>query len=84
MEPVDEYHRLAEAHGLEVDTSTDLTSATRPTFDRWQDNAEHNRDQVVALLGEPDWQRFIESCDVLRGFWDDGTLGYALIAAGKP
>ena len=61
----------------------DLTAATRPTFARWRENAERHRDEVVAPLGEDDWQRFVDSCDVLEGFWDDGTLGYGLVAASS-
>jgi cyclopropane fatty-acyl-phospholipid synthase-like methyltransferase len=79
-----EYARLAEHHGLSVEAQTDLTQATRPTFARWRENAERNRDQVVALIGTEDWQRFVDSCDVLEGFWDDGTLGYGLLVAAKP
>lgn len=84
MEPLDEYARLARESGLEVDEQTDLTTATRPTFTRWRENADRNRDEVVALIGEHDWQQFRDSCDVLEGFWDDGTLGYGILSAVKP
>jgi 27-O-demethylrifamycin SV methyltransferase len=84
MEPLAEYRRLAEAAGLEVDQETDLTEATRPTFDRWRANAHAHRDEVVALIGEEDWALFVESCDVLDTFWGDGTLGYGLLTARKP
>jgi 27-O-demethylrifamycin SV methyltransferase len=83
MEPLDEYARLAVASGLTVARQTDLTVATRPTFARWRENADRNREQVVDLIGAEDWQRFADSCDVLERFWDDGTLGYGLLAAGK-
>jgi 27-O-demethylrifamycin SV methyltransferase len=80
MEPLDTYAELFTAAGLTVDVQTDLTSATRPTFDRWRENAHLHRDQVVPLLGEEGLAEFIEAADVLEGFWDDGTLGYGLIA----
>ena len=83
MEPISEYQRLATASGLVVDNVIDLTAPTRPTFARWRENAEANREQVVELLSEADWQRFVDSCAVLEGFWDDGTLGYALIGAQR-
>jgi 27-O-demethylrifamycin SV methyltransferase len=83
MEPVAEYVRLAHACGLTVDVELDLTTAARPTFARWRENAERHRDEVLELLGENDWRAFVDSCDVLERFWDDGTLGYALIAARK-
>jgi 27-O-demethylrifamycin SV methyltransferase len=84
MEPLDRYAEWARANGLAVDVQTDLTAATRPTFSRWRDNAAQHRDREIELLGEEDWQRFADSCDVLEGFWDDGTLGYGLFAAAKP
>jgi 27-O-demethylrifamycin SV methyltransferase len=84
MEPLTEYERLMTECGLVVDELTDLTADTRPTFGAWRDTAERNRDEVVAMIGEADWRKFLDSCDVLEGFWDDGTLGYGLVAAGKP
>ncbi|CAN5671055.1 27-O-demethylrifamycin SV methyltransferase [soil metagenome] len=84
MELLDRYAELAAAAGLVVDRQIDLTAATRPTFDRWRANAAAHRDVVVASLGETDWKRFVDACDVLEGFWDDGTLGYGLLAAAKP
>ena len=84
MELLPRYTELAEANGLAVHDEVDLTAATRPTFARWRENARRHRDEVVASLGEEDWQRFVDSCDVLEGFWDDGTLGYGLLAATRP
>lgn len=83
MESLDVYAAHAEAHGLVVENKIDLTAATRPTFERWRGNAARHRDEVVATLGEADLDRFVESCGVLEAFWDDGTLGYGLIAAAK-
>jgi 27-O-demethylrifamycin SV methyltransferase len=85
MEPAAEYRRLAEAAGLVVDREDDLSEAARPTFAAWRANAERHREQVDELLGGgAQRERFVAACDVLEGFWDDGTLGYALIAAAKP
>ena len=84
MEPMSVYEELAAAGGLLVDRTVDLTDATRATFSRWRANAQEHRKTVVASIGEEDWQRFVDSCDVLEGFWDDGTLGYGLLAARKP
>jgi 27-O-demethylrifamycin SV methyltransferase len=84
MEPLGRYAQLAASSGLEVEVERDLTAATRPTFARWRQNADRNREQVIELLGEADWRRFRDSCDVLERFWDDGTLGYGLLAARKP
>jgi 27-O-demethylrifamycin SV methyltransferase len=84
MEPLSLYTRLAAEAGLSIDQETDLTDATRPTFLRWQENAARHRDQVIASLGAGGWQAFVDACRVLADFWDDGTLGYGLMAASKP
>jgi 27-O-demethylrifamycin SV methyltransferase len=84
MEPLAEYARLMRENGLTVDVERDLTAQTRPTFDGWRANAERHHDQVSDLLGAEELAGFLESCDVLERFWDDGTLGYGLIAAAKP
>lgn len=83
MEPLEEYRRLMEDSGVTVDSKVDLTSATRPTFSRWRENAEANRDEVVELLSVQGWEQFVQACSILDGFWDDGTLGYGLIAGSK-
>jgi 27-O-demethylrifamycin SV methyltransferase len=38
---------------------------------------------VDALIGAQDRRRFVQACDVLERFWDDGILGYGLISAVK-
>ena len=84
FEPLDFYTSTAQAHGLVVDVADDLTRATLPTFDRWRANAAAHRDEVVAGLGEDGHEAFVRSCDILEGFWRDGTFGYGLFAAQKP
>ena len=83
MEPLARYTELAATSGLVVDEQLDLTNATRPTFECWRQNAVRHRDELVMSLGEEDWHRFIEACGVMERSWDDGTLGYALLAASK-
>lgn len=84
MEPLAEYRRLADAHGLAVEHELDLTAQTRRTFACWRENAARHRDAVIGSLGEEEWRRFVEACAILEGLWDDGTLGYALLSASKP
>ena len=84
MEQLSVYADLARANGLIVEQAVDLTAATRPTFARWRQNAQRHRDEVVLSLGQTGWNDFVESCSVLEGFWDDGTLGYGLLAASRP
>jgi cyclopropane fatty-acyl-phospholipid synthase-like methyltransferase len=80
---LDGFAALASAHGLDVDRSDDLTSATLPTFDRWRVNADVHRDEVTALIGATGHAAFVRSCDLLEAFWRDGTFGYGLVSATK-
>ena len=84
MESLEYYGAKAEAHGLVVDRSDDLTEATLPTFERWRANADRYHDEVLALLGEDGVEAFVRSCEILDAFWRDGTFGYGLFSAYKP
>jgi 27-O-demethylrifamycin SV methyltransferase len=84
MEPLPVYRELAEREGLVVDDERDLTTLTRPTFPRWRENAEAHRVELLESFGESRLTAFMDSCTVLERFWDDGTLGYGLLAAAKP
>jgi 27-O-demethylrifamycin SV methyltransferase len=84
MEPLETYAELAAANGLEVEEQTDLTAATRPTFEHWRRNAEQHRGEVRAALGDDELRRFVDAAGVLESFWDEGVLGYGLLAASKP
>jgi len=83
MEPLARYAERAARHGLVVDRLDDLTTSTRPTFERWRANARRHREETIPTLGEDGVRQFLEACDVLERFWDDHTLGYGLIAARK-
>jgi 27-O-demethylrifamycin SV methyltransferase len=78
------YAELAEAAGLVVDASLDLTEATRPTFAAWQANVDRHRAEVVDLMGADGVDAFERSLPILDGLWADGTLGYGLLAARRP
>lgn len=84
MDPVSVYTDAAESHGLRVDTVLDLTAPTYPTFDRWRRNLHDHRAAVEDLIGEHGADQFGRSLDVLEGLWNEGTLGYALMAASAP
>lgn len=80
-----EFHTTGlTSRGLEVEVADDLTRATLPTFEAWRANADEHRDAVVELIGEAGLQAFVRSCDILEGFWRDGTFGYGLVAARRP
>ncbi len=81
MEPLSAYARMLGEQGLEVEQELDLTAATRPTFGAWRENASRHAAEVTGLIGQDGLEAFVASCDVLEGFWDDGTLGYGLVAA---
>lgn len=84
MDPVESYAQTARDHGLEVDQVIDLSEATFPTFARWRENLERHGDEVTPALGTAGVDAFARSLDVLAAFWQDQTLGYALVSAFAP
>jgi 27-O-demethylrifamycin SV methyltransferase len=84
MDSLDQYAAHARAAGLEPEDPVDLTSRTLLTFDRWQTNVASHHQEVVEILGEDNVDAFVESCDILRELWRDGTLGYGLFSATQP
>jgi 27-O-demethylrifamycin SV methyltransferase len=84
MDPLDDYSAYAAKAGLVPDQVTDLTTATLPTFDRWQANVTTHRAEVTRILGEESVDMFERSLGILRDFWQDGTLGYGLFSADLP
>ena len=84
METLESYRSWAEAAGLSVERTEDISTETRPTFDRWRRNAHASRTEVETLIGADGWSQFVESCDYLQQFWDEGKLGYGLLIARKP
>ena len=84
MDPLADYASYAANAGLTDVVTRDITSETLATFDHWQTRLDENRVQVTALLGEQGADEFEESLDILRRFWQDGTLGYGIMSAAKP
>jgi 27-O-demethylrifamycin SV methyltransferase len=84
MEPLTLYAELAQAGGLLVDQTDDLTAATLPTFQRWRANAAQHRAPVAQALGREGLEAFERATEILESFWRDGTLGYGLLGAAKP
>jgi 27-O-demethylrifamycin SV methyltransferase len=80
MEPLQTYRSLAEDSGLRVDVLEDVSAETLPTFDRWRRNALASKEEVIALVGETLWREFLDACDVLERFREQGWLGYGLLA----
>jgi 27-O-demethylrifamycin SV methyltransferase len=84
MDQLSDYETYARAAGLTDVECVDITAETLPTFDRWQDNLDRHREQVLGILGAQCVAEFGESLGILRRFWLDGTLGYGLMSAARP
>lgn len=84
MDPLSDYATYASNAGLTDIVTRDISDETLATFDRWQAQLDKNRVQVTELLGVQGADEFEESVHILRRFWQDGTLGYGLVAAAKP
>lgn len=84
MDTLDQYAGYAEQAGLVVDDVVDLTVETLPTLAKWRETSTQHRDEVIELMGRESYEAFVDSVEILEGFWTDGTLGYGLISASKP
>jgi len=82
MEPLDTYVSTFEDLGLTVTDSTDISAETLPTFAAWRSNVETHRPTVEELLGKRGVDDFVRATQILESFWQDGTLGYGILAAG--
>ena len=83
MEPLEFYCEQLNHQVLEVISQSDISPATFPTFNRWRQNAQHNREAVSDMIGGRAWEQFFLSCDVLEQFWHEDILGYGIICAKK-
>ncbi len=83
MDTLEEYDRLAAAHGLHVTRLDDISREVRPTFAAWRRNAEAFRGEVESLLGREAVDQFVASTHVLEKLWDFRKLGYGMMVAGK-
>ena len=84
MESLAQYRDLALQCGLEPGESVDVSARTRQTFEKWRENAVANAERVSSIIGPEALDQFIASCEVLEALWDEGILGYAVIAVDKP
>jgi 27-O-demethylrifamycin SV methyltransferase len=81
MEPLATYLEFAQAAGLTIDRSQDLTEQTLPTFDHWRQNAAAHAAEVIEAIGQQGLDDFVRSTEILESLWRDGTLGYGMFAA---
>lgn len=83
MEPLEDYASRLEALGMTVLEATDISAETLPTFAAWRANVDAHADTLTGLLGEQGVTDFVQATHVLEAFWNDGTLGYGILAATK-
>jgi 27-O-demethylrifamycin SV methyltransferase len=83
MEPLSDYTGTLEELGLRVEDATDISVATLPTFAAWRANVERHHGALRHLLREQGVDEFVRATHILEAFWQDGTLGYGILAAVK-
>lgn len=83
MQPLASYTSALEELGLTVTGSHDITEPTLPTFTAWRANCAAHRAELVELIGAEAVDDYVRACDILEGFWRDGTLGYGMLSAAK-
>lgn len=84
MEPLSRYTDDLEALGMTVTDATDISVPTLPTFAAWRANVTAHEAEVRDLLGDEGVDDFVRATQILEDFWQDGTLGYGILAAVKP
>ncbi len=84
MLPIAFYENGLREAGLDIVHVEDLTAGTRPTLEAWRANAQAHRAEIVDTLGDAWLHDFVRATELLEEFWDDGTLGYGILAAEKP
>jgi 27-O-demethylrifamycin SV methyltransferase len=84
MEPLDAYTATLEELGMDVTDSSDITEPTLPTFAAWRARVDAHEQAIRDLIGPDGVDDFVEGTEILESFWRDGTLGYGILAAGKP
>ena len=83
MEPLEDYGSTLEQLGMSVTDSTDITEPTLPTFATWRASVDANEPALRDLIGQQAIEDFVEGTNILEAFWQDGTLGYGILAAEK-
>jgi 27-O-demethylrifamycin SV methyltransferase len=83
MEPLGDYTATLEGLDLRVDDATDISIPTLPTFAAWRANVERHHGALRHLLGDQGLDEFVRATHILETFWQDGTLGYGILAAVK-
>ena len=83
MEPLEDYATTLEGLGLTVSGAADISEPTFPTFTAWRANIELHERTVRELLGDKGVDDYVRATHILEGFWEDGTLGYGILAAEK-
>ncbi|QIX25492.1 methyltransferase domain-containing protein [Nocardioides sp. JQ2195] len=84
MEPLAAYASSLEDLGLEVLDATDISEPTLGTFAAWRANVAAHEATLLELLDRQSVDDFVRATEVLEAFWNDGTLGYGILAAVKP
>jgi len=83
METLETYESWCRECGFLTIEIENLSDCARPTFARWRENAARFERRILPLIGRERLDQFIRSCSVLERLWDEGILGYGLIAARK-
>jgi 27-O-demethylrifamycin SV methyltransferase len=84
MQTLESHSAVLTSLGMDVIDCSDISDPTFPTFAKWRANVEANMENLNELLGAEGVHEFVESTHILESFWQDGTLGYGILAAVKP
>ena len=83
MQPLESYTSALEQLGMTIRDATDISAPTQLTFPAWRGNVELHETALHELLGRRGVDDFLRATHILDFFWNDGTLGYGILAASK-
>jgi 27-O-demethylrifamycin SV methyltransferase len=83
METLDFYEATLRGQGFVDVERRDISREAAPTLDKWQENVTRNRDTLTGHLPVDEIDNFVRCCDILRGLFARGVLGYGLVKARR-
>lgn len=83
IEPYSYYKQLFNSIGLKDIHFKDISKNVNLTLKHWILNATENQDEILKHFNESEYSDFIESCEILKNFYDREIWGYGIIDGTK-
>jgi len=81
---LERYRKIFEDCGLLNIKMEDISEQVIPTITGWRSNCFENRNAIIDVSSEGHFENFVNSCDILKEFYESGRWGYGVIVGHKP